>query len=199
MDGAVSGASSECEATSVIAVGAPATPPERATPDARAIRWRPRWPLIAILAVIAMLAVVGLGVALAGASVVVKPSAGTAPSTGISQQRAVELARQFAGQSAPVISAQVGAFGVVFPVPSAGPGSSFPRGRTVWVLRFSETSQHICPPPVASNAAPTCIPLQPGTLTVVLDYGTGEFVASSASYPAASQPRQLLQDSFWGS
>jgi hypothetical protein len=51
--------------------------------------------------------------------------------------------------------------------------------RWVWILLFEATSGPICPPDGSA-----CMPSRHGTLRIVLDYFSGDFLQSSGSFPA---------------
>jgi hypothetical protein len=96
------------------------------------------------------------------------------PSGGISEERAIELARQQGFHT--FVSAVAGTFEQLNI--GIGPGAGIAQDRMVWAVTLSGTAAP-CPP----NGA-TCEPPRAGTVTYYFDYYTGAFLASSGSFPA---------------
>jgi hypothetical protein len=108
------------------------------------------------------------------------PRPSTLPTSGINEQLAVQLAQQYAPLNATAISAKAGAFGDVSPETSFLPDQTT-LARAVWAVTF-KVDFDVCPPPVPERT-PTC-QSQPGTTTVILDFNSGDFVASYGYAPA---------------
>jgi hypothetical protein len=98
-------------------------------------------------------------------------------STGISKDRAIDMARAFVQKDATVISARSGRFGDVYEDPNMGPITDQLASREVWVVAF-ESQFTICPPDGSA-----CWPPRPGFITVVLDQATGDWISQSAYSP----------------
>ena len=92
------------------------------------------------------------------------------PSGGISKERAIELA----GSHTPfttLTSAVAGRFRDLNTDPNIGPGYPIKPERLVWAVSY-QGDMTIC------NPLGTCYSPSPGTVTVFLDYTTGDFLAS---------------------
>lgn len=101
------------------------------------------------------------------------PSVSPVPSGGI----ALAVAETLAGPHAPLASRLISASAGPFSDYAVGQSGPIAPNRLVWAVVFSSIAT-ICPP---SGSA--CLSPRPGTVTVVLDYYTGEFLASEGDYP----------------
>jgi hypothetical protein len=97
------------------------------------------------------------------------------PSGGIPEDAAVSIAKKAAPLGADFVSVQAEPFSSVDP--RVGEGLSIPPDRYVWVALFAATAAP-CPP-----GGSTCESPRPGTVTVVLDYLTGERYVTAGYYP----------------
>ncbi len=104
------------------------------------------------------------------------PSATPLSSGGISRDRAVALAEPHKSLSTTFKSAEAGAFGDLNPSPNVGPGFGVAPQQEVWAVTYVG-DMTICSPLGA------CELPRPGTLTIFLDYFTGEFLGSAGYSP----------------
>jgi hypothetical protein len=153
---------------------------------------RARWPLgsllIAAVALVALLALARSG----GSNFLVSGAAGTAttgatpspgvslspgplPTGGLPQDEAVSIAQKAAPTNAVFESVRAETFASVDP--RVGEGLSIPPDHYVWVVTFAATAAP-CPP-----GGSTCESPRPGTVTVLLDYLTGERYVTAGNYP----------------
>jgi hypothetical protein len=94
------------------------------------------------------------------------------PPGGISEQVAIQQAREHVTAEAALVSATAGRFGEVYHDDRFGPGYAIEADRLVWAITFAHEFV-ICPP----DDSPCWSP-RPGQTTVVLDYYTGDFLAA---------------------
>jgi hypothetical protein len=108
------------------------------------------------------------------------------PSGGISEDQAVSIAQKAAPVSAVFESAEAGPFAVVVDR-NVAEGLSLEPSREVWVVRFTATAAPCHVVPGAGPADPpngeVCESPRPGTVTVVLDYFSGERFVTAGEYP----------------
>jgi hypothetical protein len=164
----------------------------------RRVAGRARWPLgslvVSALALAALLVLVrpagssnsllgggAGGTATAGPTSTPVPaetqSARPAPSGGISENKAVSIAQKAAPLSAVFVSAEAGPLASVFDDPHVAAGLPIEGDHEVWVVRFNATAAP-CPP-----GGSTCESPRPGTVTVVLDYVSGQVFVTDGLYP----------------
>jgi hypothetical protein len=103
-------------------------------------------------------------------------SAGPAPSGGISENKAVSIAQKAAPLSAVFVSAEAGPLAAVFDDPQVR--LPIEGDHEVWVVRFSATAA-----PCSHQPGATCESPRPGTVTVVLDYVSGQVFITDGIYP----------------
>jgi hypothetical protein len=97
------------------------------------------------------------------------------PSGGISEDAAVAIATKAAPTGAVFESVQAESFASVDP--RVGEGLLIPPDHYVWVVTFTATAAP-CPP-----GGSTCESPRPGTVTVVLDYFSGQVFVTAGVYP----------------
>lgn len=181
-----------------LAAAAP-SPREHETTRAKArLRAGPQIGLVGGATIIVLVAVVSLarlsgwpgssGSALASptATVVEQPTAQvpatgaigpTAPPGGLSASAATTLATGYAPPNAHFTSEQFGPFGDLAAYAGAGSVSPIAPTKIVWAVQFANTAT-----PCAANGD-HCESPRPGTVTVILDYYTGAYLASFGYYP----------------
>ena len=141
------------------------------------------------IGLLALLAVVAFGLPIAanvartpqiGASatpsgVTAAPTApvGSLPPGGITEEKAIDLARAAVTKDAVPRGAKAGLFDSVRPPQQRrGPDDSVKPDQPVWAVEFDEQFQ-ICPPDGSECGSP-----RPGTTTVILDYVSGEVLST---------------------
>jgi hypothetical protein len=92
------------------------------------------------------------------------------PSGGISKERAIELAGPHSSL-ATFVSAEAGRFSELSRNSNIGPGAPVKPEQWVWAVTY-EGNMTIC------NPLGSCLSPRPGTLTIFLDYFTGDFLMS---------------------
>jgi hypothetical protein len=97
------------------------------------------------------------------------------PSGGISKDEAVSIAQKAAPLGAVFESVQAEPFSSVDPLDREG--LLIAPDREVWVVRFAATAAPCAP------GTSTCESPRPGTVTVVIDYLTGERYVTAGDYP----------------
>jgi hypothetical protein len=97
------------------------------------------------------------------------------PSGGISKDEAVSIAQKAAPLGAVFESVQAEPFSSVDPLVKEG--LLIAPDREVWVVTFAATAAP-CPP-----GGSTCESPRPGTVTVLIDYMTGERYVTAGDYP----------------
>ena len=97
------------------------------------------------------------------------------PSGGISEDAAVAIATKAAPTGAVFESVQAEPFASVDPLDTEG--LLIPPDHEVWVVKFAATAAPCAP------GGSTCMSPRPGTVTVVLDYLTGERYVTAGDYP----------------
>ena len=106
------------------------------------------------------------------------PSLALPPSPGgISQDRAVALAREHVAPGMTFVSASAGWFADLL-IYAVGPGDPVKPDHEVWAVTF-EGDFVICPP----TEPPPCWTPRPGTTRVFLDYATGEWLTNQSFSP----------------
>jgi hypothetical protein len=98
------------------------------------------------------------------------------PSGGISKDRAIDLARGHTSFTM-LVAAIAGSFGDLNTDGQIGPGYPIKPDHFVWAVEFSG-DMTIC------NPLGVCESPRPGTLTVFLDYSTGDFLSTLGQSPA---------------
>jgi hypothetical protein len=99
------------------------------------------------------------------------------PSDGISEEKAVSIAQKAAPLSAVFESVHAEPFSSVDPL--VREGLLIAPDREVWVVTFAATAAP-CPPGGSETA---CESPRPGTVTVLIDYMTGERYVTAGDYP----------------
>jgi hypothetical protein len=99
------------------------------------------------------------------------------PSGGISKERAIALAEPHKSLTTTFKSAEAGRFRELNPDPNIGPGFGVTPDRLVWAVTY-EGDMTICYPSPGACESP-----RPGTLTVFIDYFTGEALANIGYSP----------------
>ena len=97
------------------------------------------------------------------------------PSGGISEDEAVANAQKAAPLGAEFVSVQAEPFSWV--EPRVGEGLSIAPDRELWVVTFAATAAPCAP------GTSTCESPRPGTVTVLIDYLTGERYVTAGDYP----------------
>jgi hypothetical protein len=120
----------------------------------------------------------------ATASPAASPSTSPLPSGGISQARAIAIAREHTGDAKTFVSATAGRFGDLQLDPTGHPASSPEPSHLVWAIRFRGEFV-ICPPHVAPSGSTTPAPQEcwsprPGTTVVFLDFHTGDWLTTES-------------------
>jgi hypothetical protein len=152
---------------------------------------RSRWPigslLVASVALGAFLVLARPGAAPGGASTVGSSSPSPAPietqtpsplpSGGLSQEQALSIAQKVAPLSAVFESAEAGPLGSVVKDPQVSEGLTITPDHEIWAVMFAAIAAP-CPPP-----GPTCESPRPGTVTVVMDYFSGQVFVTVGVYP----------------
>ena len=113
------------------------------------------------------------------------PSMLPMPSGGLSEEQARAVAQKAAPLSAVFVSAEAGPLGSVSGGAQAAAGLSIDASHEIWAVRFAAIAAP-CPP-----GGSTCESPRPGTVTVVLDYFSGQVFVTSGDYPnpaATGQP-----------
>jgi hypothetical protein len=105
------------------------------------------------------------------------PGSPSLPDGGISMVRAVQLAREHAGESCQLVMASGGRAGCVYTTPTGARTAGLAPDRLVWVVTFR--GGHLPTPSPALRSPLPCYSPRTGTLTVVLDYFTGAFLEAS--------------------
>jgi hypothetical protein len=88
-------------------------------------------------------------------------------SDGISQGEAIRIAKQHAGPTAVLVSAEYG---------SSGPWMPSERSRPAWIVRFTGKWPFSCPAPAPGFPQQECPDAHHAT--IVLDYRTGAFITA---------------------
>jgi len=108
------------------------------------------------------------------------------PSGGLSEEEARAIAQKVAPLSAVFASDEAERFAAVFPR-DAVEGLALEPSREVWVVHFTATAApcHVVPGPGPSDPpnGEVCESPRPGTVTVVLDYFSGEVFVTAGDYP----------------
>ncbi len=142
----------------------------------------------AVLMIVALVAMAACatqsGAPTATATAVRSPVASTSPnatgsplpSGGISEARAIDLARNHSSL-ATFVSASAGFFRDLNIDPHIGPGYPVSGDQTVWAVTFTG-EETICGPDG------TCLSPRPGMTTVYLDYLTGDYLSADGAAPA---------------
>jgi hypothetical protein len=112
----------------------------------------------------------------AAASVALTASLASQPSDGISEARAIELARDHTSLTN-FVSASAGPFRDLNIQPGVGPGFPVKPNQIVWAVTFSGDVT-ICSP------MGNCFSPRPGIIAVYLDVLTGDFLGSATNAPA---------------
>ena len=112
---------------------------------------------------------------MASATAAAAPSTLPMPSGGLSQEEAVSIAQKAAPPNAVFESVQAEPFASVDPRDTEG--LLIPPDHEVWVVKFAATAAPCAP------GGSTCESPRPGTVTVVLDYLTGERYVTAGDYP----------------
>jgi hypothetical protein len=99
------------------------------------------------------------------------------PSGGISKERAIALAEPHKSLTTTFKSAEAGRFRDLNKNPNIGPGFGIEPDKWVWAVTY-EGDMTICSPSPGACESP-----RPGTLTVFLDYFTGDFLGSIGYSP----------------
>ncbi len=100
------------------------------------------------------------------------------PSSLMDAAMATHLAREHVQTTAVAQSARADFYAALIGGIQGRPDLEVSPDRAVWAVTFSDTFA-ICPP----NGGP-CFSPRPGTVTVLLDYVSGEFITSSTFAPA---------------
>ncbi len=121
-------------------------------------------------------------------STTASPSPSPLPSGGISEERAIAIARGRTGDAKTLASATVGRFGDLRLDPARHPAASPEPSHLVWAVTFTGEFV-ICPPFAAPSGGSTPAPQEcwsprPGTSVVYLDYRTGDWLTTESMAPA---------------
>jgi hypothetical protein len=100
------------------------------------------------------------------------------PSGGISKERAIELAGPHSSLTT-FVSAEAGRFSELNRDANIGPGAPVKPEQWVWAVTY-EGDMTICAPIPAGS----CLSPRPGSLTIFLDYFTGDFLMSEGLSPS---------------
>jgi hypothetical protein len=143
--------------------------------------------LVAAAVLGALLVLARPGAAPGGASTVGSSSPSSAPietqtasplpSGGLSQEQALSIAQKVAPLSAVFESAQAGSFASVVNDPEVSQGLTITPDHEIWAVRFAAIAAP-CPP-----GGSTCESPRPGTVTVLMDYFSGQLFETVGVYP----------------
>jgi hypothetical protein len=122
---------------------------------------------------------------MASATAAAAPSTVPMPSGGLSEEQARAVAQKAAPLSAVFVSAEAGPLGSVSADPQVAPGLPIDASHEVWVVRFTATAAP-CAIVGVSGTSTSCESPRPGTVTVVLDYFSGQVFVTSGDYPKPS-------------
>ena len=113
-------------------------------------------------------------------TIAVVPSAVSSDGEAITREQAIAIASLQVQSGAQLQSVDHGPFAQMYVdhVRTLPPGSPQQSQREVWAVTFNVVFDDICPP----NGSP-CLPPRPGTLTVFIDYVTGDLVGSAGFGP----------------
>ena len=114
---------------------------------------------------------------MASATAAAAPSTLPMPSGGLSEEQAVSIAQKVAPLSAVFESAQAGSLASVVRDPEVSEGLTITPDHEIWAVRFAAIAAP-CPP-----GGSTCESPRPGTVTVVMDYFSGEVFITVGVYP----------------
>jgi hypothetical protein len=120
---------------------------------------------------------------IASATAAAAPSTLPMPSGGLSEEQARAVAQKAAPLSAVFVSAEAGPLGSVSADPQVAAGLPIDASHEVWVVRFTATA---APCPLVGVSGTRCESPRPGTVTVVLDYFSGQVFVTSGDYPNPS-------------
>jgi hypothetical protein len=117
---------------------------------------------------------------MASATAAAAPSTLPMPSGGLSEEQARAVAQKAAPLSAVFVSAKAGPLGSVSADPQVAAGLPIDASHEVWAVRFAAIAAP-CPP-----GGSTCESPRPGTVTVVMDYFSGQVFVTVGVYPNPS-------------